>query len=181
MDLRPDKLTPEQKALIQKDYENKTTSEVLKTLSERPMREYERFNFSIQRVTMLEDFADLINDHKDELKHIGAKAVLSMKDEVLASELLAEYAILEIWSFYDYLSKIKRIETINLPDLPQYWETIRNFRNQIVAHLDKEERFKTLKEWIEQLNKINEIGIPKIVNDFKKIYEECYNLLKGKM
>lgn len=174
-----DEFTPEQKALIKRDYEGKTVDEVLEMLSNRGMRKYERFNFSMQKVLMLEDFADLINKHGDELKHLGAKATRSMKDEVLPSQLLGEYVILEIWSFYDYLLKIKTQEEITLPNLPIYWETIRDFRNQIVAHLDKDGRFKTIKEWIEQYNKINAIGMPKIVSDFKQIHQECYNLLKG--
>lgn len=181
MDFNVDKLTPEQEALIKKDYEGKTVKEVLEMLGNRGMRKYERFNFSMQKVLMLEDFADLINEHEDELKHLGAKATSSMKEKVLASQLLGEYVILEIWSFYDYLLKIKTEEKIILPELPFYWETIKNFRNQVVAHLDKDGKFKTLKEWVEQYDKINEIGMSKIVSDFKQIYEECYNLLKGEM
>lgn len=180
MDLRANNFSKEQKDLIRRDYKNKTIDEVLKVLSDKPMKKYERFNFSINRVTMLEDFADLINNHQDELKHLGVKAIQSMKEEVLASQLLGEYIILEIWSFYDYLLKIKKTENIQLPELPIYWETIKKFRNQIIAHLDKDERLKTLKEWIKQYEEINKIGMPKIIKDFKQIYNKCYNLLKTK-
>lgn len=171
----------DEKKLIEQDYENKTINEVLDMLKKRPMRKYERFNFSFQRVIILEEFADLINKYSSELNNLGAKATRSMKEKVLPSQLIGEYIILEIWSFYDMIRKIRSDSNINLPDLPEYWETIRDFRNQVVAHLDKEGRFRTLKEWIEQYDKINKIGMPRIVEDFKKCYWQCYNLLKGEM
>jgi hypothetical protein len=173
--------TEEQKVIIERDYKGKSVKEVLDTLSKRPMRKYERFNFSFQRITMLEDFADLINKYSSELKNLGSKAIKSMGEEVLASQLLGEYVILEVWSFYDMILKIEKDEKINLSDLPPYWEDIKDFRNQIVAHLDKDGRFRTLKEWIEQYEKINKIGMPLIVEDFKRIYAECYKNLKGRM
>lgn len=173
-------LTPEQRALIDRDYKGKTGEEVLEILKKRIMRKYERFNFSYQRVILLEDFADIINNHQKELKVLGGKAVNAMKEgEVLPSQLLGEYIILEIWSFYDMLREIKSQEKRDLPELPEYLELLKNFRNQVVAHLDKDGRFRSLNEWIEQYEKINKIGLPKIVQDFKEIYFKCCNSLKG--
>jgi len=78
MELQEDNFTPKQKDFIKRDYKGKTKEEVLDLLSKRQMRKYERFNFSSQRVAMLEDFADLINKHKNELKHLGAMFLLNL-------------------------------------------------------------------------------------------------------
>lgn len=163
----------EQIKIIKRDYAGKSKKEVFDMLNEKGLGKYNRLKFAYQRVLMLEDFANVINNHSNELQNIGSIATRQMNEEVLPSELLGEYVILEICSFYELVKKIKNKKELNLPDLPEYFNVLKEFRNQIVAHLDKDEKFRTINDWIVKYESLNIIGVPKIIEEFKIYFQEC--------
>ena len=167
----------EQIKKITKDYAGKSKEEVLDMLNAKGLGKYDRLKFAYQRVLMLEDFANIINKHPDELKNIGSIATRQMSEEVLPSQLLGEYVILEICSFYELIKKIKSKNELDLPELPDYFNVLKEFRNQIVAHLDKDEKFRTINDWVIKYESLNLIGVPRIIEDFKRYFQECLKII----
>lgn len=162
-------------------YSSMSEDEIKNYLSKSPMRKYERLNYAYVRVDLLLDYIKVIKEHKKELQSPGNKVLVSSGHKFNPTSLY-EYIILEITSFYDLLKGIKKKERLDeLPDLPPYWTAIRDFRNQITAHLDKKGKFKTTAEWMEQYAKVDKIGTTKIVNQFKKDYYKTLKILEGDM
>jgi len=160
-------------------YKNMTEEEMRDYLKKGKMRKYERLNYAYVRVHMLLDFMNIIDKHASELKSPGSVVVVESGKKIRPSQTIYEYIILEITSFYNLVREIKEEENLSLPELPDYWRTIIDFRNQITGHLDKEGRLKTVREWVEKYEEVDQIGVEKIIFDFNKAYWECHNLLKG--
>ncbi len=162
-------------------YKNMSEEEVKEHLRKGYMKKYDRLNYAFVRIDMLLDYIRVLKEHKTELQSPGSRVVVA-SGKKFNPVMLSEYVVLEITSFYNLVRQIKEEEQISdLPDNPDYWPIIRDFRNQITSHLDKEGRFQTTAEWMDQYNKVDEIGIDKIVNQFKKDYYQCYKLLKENM
>lgn len=160
-------------------YKTMSEDQIKEYVRKSPMGKYDRLKFAYVRVDMLLDFMRVIRNHKSELQSPGIKVIVESGKEIDPADLLNEYIILEITSFYSLLRKIKEKERLDeLPNMPEYWDIIINFRNQITAHLDKYGRIKDNSEWMEQCENVDKIGMTKIVEQFKKDYFKCIELLK---
>jgi hypothetical protein len=87
---------------------------------------------------------------------------------------LKDYIILEIKKFYELAFHEKRYA---LPKIPEYWIKLKDIRDKRIAHPVKEKEFKSNKEIAKLYLSIDEIGLDKIVEDFKKYAEECLNII----
>ena len=90
---------------------------------------------------------------------------------------LNDYIILEISNFYTLVHQEKGID---FPKAPEYWEKIKDFRNAIPGHADKEKKFRTNKDMLSVLNPLDEIGMGNILRDFNEYFTNCMKLLQKK-
>lgn len=90
------------------------------------------------------------------------------------ADRLKDYIILEIRKFYELAFHEKRY---TLPKIPEYWDKLKDIRNERIAHPDKENKFKSNEDVEKLYRSIDEIGLDKIVEDFKRYAKECFNLV----
>ncbi len=121
-----------------------------------------RLKYIYATILSLLDFKELIDEHKKELKLEAHQ--ISIKAGFNPSDVLNQYIILEINSFYD----ICKLEEINLSKIPNYNLLLKEFRNEIPGHKDKEKRLKDMVSWMQIHKQVDEIGMPKIISDFKE-------------
>lgn len=125
-----------------------------------------RLKYIYSTILSLLDFKDLIDAHKKELKLESHQ--ISIKAGFNPSDVLNQYIILEINSFYD----ICELEKINLSKIPQYSSILKKFRNKIPGHRDKNKQLKDMASWMQIHKQVDDIGMPKILNDFKEYAKE---------
>jgi hypothetical protein len=124
------------------------------------------------RVVMLEEFYQILsnlpngsfkNTFNLSIKNIGGNPADSLRD----------YIILEIRKFYELVHKEKKI---GLPPIPEYWTKLRDIRDFRIAHPTKKELKSN--EDVEKLYRpINEIGLDKIIEEFKQHAKLCIGLV----
>lgn len=139
--------------------------EYLKTLEMKPDF---RLKYIFSTFLSLLDFQQLINNHKRDLKLEAHK--ISVDSSFSPAEILNQYIILEVYSFYD----ICKQDNILTSDTPPYLETLKDFRNQIVGHKDKEKRLRSIREWMNAHEKVDQIGMSKINSDFKEFAKKVF-------
>ena len=151
-----------------------TEKEIVDYLTNKPMKKYERLNYSFIRVHMLIDFINVINTNASQLKFPANKKAVET-GKILPGGLLYEYVIQEISSFYTLIYQYKK-EGINLPEIPEDWKKLSDFRNTIPGHLDKEKKLTTRTAWMDEYAEMQQM-IPKVIADFEKYYRECVKIL----
>jgi hypothetical protein len=121
------------------------------------------------RVMQLEDFYMILSDlPKEKFRSEFNLGIIELDGN--PADSLKDYIILEIRKFYELAYKEELVE--RLPP-PEYWTKLRDFRDARIAHPSKGCDFK-LNEDIEKLyGVIDEIGLDKIVEDFKKYAKRC--------
>jgi len=87
---------------------------------------------------------------------------------------LKDYFILEIRKFYELAFHEKRY---TLPEIPEYGEKIRDIRNKRIAHPDKDNEFKSNEDVEKLYRAIDEIGLDKIVEEFKQYAKKCFEIV----
>lgn len=124
-------------------------------------------------VIILEDLYYALSElPKESFKSDFVKKIIELGGK--PADRLKDYIILEIKKFYELAFHEKRY---SLPEIPKYWEKIKEIRDYRIAHPDKKNNFKT-NEDVERLYRaIDEIGLDKIVEDFKQYAKECLNLI----
>lgn len=88
---------------------------------------------------------------------------------------LIDYILLEIKNFYTTIHNEKEI---NFPEVPSYWESIRNYRNAIPGHADVKKKFKTNEDMLSITAPLDEIGMDTILRDFNDYFMKCLTVLK---
>ena len=162
-------------------YKGMTEEQIKEHLKQQEMKKYGGLNFAFVRVGMLLDYLKVLNNNLSQLEAPGHKVIIA-SGKKFDPMILKEYIILEVTSFYCIVRDIKGKEGLDeLPDVPDYWDIIIDFRNKITAHLDKDGRFRIVAQWMEQYEKVDKIGITKIVKQFEEDYWKCYNILKEQM
>ena len=125
-----------------KDNYNKMTSEEIKQhLKGKKLQSSSRLDFCYVRVRILLDYINVLNNHFDELKE---PANVVLKDKKF--NILNEYILLEICSFYQLIYN----ENILKRFIPTYFKVIKDFRNKIVAHMDKDMKLSSTDDWIKK-------------------------------
>ena len=121
------------------------------------------------RVMQLEDIFFIIYELPEEtFKSKFNKRMMGFEGN--PANVLRDYIILEIRKFYELAHKEELVEL--LPP-PEYWTELRDFRNARIAHPSRGCDFK-LNEDVEKLYwVIDEIGLDKIMEDFKKYAKIC--------
>lgn len=140
--------------------------------------DYFRLKYSWDMILSIEDFINCVGLHKTDLKsprNIGLmnfnKDVLNNKDYNPAG-VLKDYIYLEANSFFKYAKKLKN-EGKDMPNLPNYLEELKIFRDKVVGHRDAKEYFKSPEDWIKAHQRINKIiPIQKLIKDVNDYYEE---------
>jgi hypothetical protein len=135
-----------------------------------PMKKYFRLAYSFEVVMKILDFKVLIDKYKSELEWIGNKELVSSTDNFKPSESLNEFIILEISSFYTNAHNFIEMGD-DLPQIPPYWKILKDFRDAIPGHRDKEENFKVISDWITAHQKVDDIGLNNIISDFKDYFK----------
>ena len=138
------------------------TQELLNILKKLPTPREHNLDESYHNVRMLIDFMEVIIKHKDELNYPINVAIVQRGFNPTA--IFLDYIILEISSFYTN-AEILRGNGSSLPDPPDYWSILKEFRDS-KAHRDKKHKLKTLADHTALLKKIDSIGLLKIVEDF---------------
>ena len=121
------------------------------------------------RVIELEDFYFILSDlPKETFKSKFNLGIIEFGGN--PANVLRDYMILEIRKFYELAYKEGMTEL--LPP-PEYWTKLRDFRDARIAHPSMESEFK-LNEDVEKLYwVIDEIGLDKIIEDFKQYAKIC--------
>lgn len=133
-----------------------------------------RLKHSWDMILCMADFIECINIHKKDLKSPRNIGFMNfMKDfyknkEFNPAGVLKDYIYLEANSFFQYAKKLKN-KGNNMPELPNYLEKLKNFRNKIVGHKDFKENIKSAEDWIKEQQKIARIiPIQKLIEDIKE-------------
>ena len=86
----------------------------------------------------------------------------------------------EIGQYTELIKKIRKHPEIEFPKLPEYLREIDKFRDEIVAHLDKDGKLKSRKDFsgaYQPLFRHDRIE-KKIIPDFEEYYGDCLNRFK---
>ncbi len=114
------------------------------------------------KVVSLIEFINILNEL--EVKYFRVNYTKQLKGRGLnPAAFLNEYLILEISNFYTIVHSEK---SINFPEPPKYWKKLKDFRDAIPAHADKNKYFKTYNDLKKFYNLMDEIGIQRILKDF---------------
>ena len=118
---------------------------------------------SYRRVRAIIDFMQVIEKNANQLE--DPTNIECVKKGVNPSAILLDYIILEIHNYYNNI-RIMKNEGKLLPDLPDYLDALRDFRNASPGHRDKKHKFKTLADHTQNVKRLDLIGVLKIVEDF---------------
>ncbi|MBI5123465.1 hypothetical protein HZA75_06430 [Candidatus Roizmanbacteria bacterium] len=154
-----------------------TEEEIKVYFKSQPMKKYDRLNYIFVRVTQLLDFMKLIDNNASQLTTPASKAVVGLaKKGIRPSQFLYEYVMQEVSSFYTLAYQYKK-EGAKLPEVPDYWGKLKDFRNSIPGHMDKDEKMKTTREWFEKYESIDNLNTEKIISEFEDYYKQCVKIL----
>ena len=135
--------------------------EFYKTLDMFPLFRLNYISETIQRIL---DIKQVVDKHKEDLvNENNIEIVRSGKFD--STQFLGEYIVLEISSFYSICYKYKKKKNYDLPEIPPYWQVLKDFRNY-TSHRDDEEKLGTISEFMEEYFKVDKIGMDIILNDF---------------
>ena len=127
-------------------------------------------------VVMLLDFMEVIEKNASQLTN---PVSLKLREKGFTSApLLFGYIILEISNFYTNIHHMQK-KGKSLPSVPTYWKELKDFRDAVPAHQDKEHKLKTLADHILVIREIKSIGPIKIVEDFLAYYKNMKETAKG--
>ena len=130
-----------------------------------------RFDASYLRIRALIDYISVLRKNKFDLQE-----PVNLVEDLDPSWLLWEYAVQEISSFYTNASQ--DIENKSL--FPIYWEEMKEFRNAIPGHLDKERKLVAGKDWLKKYSFFRAHALDVILNDFNECYEACRKIIQEK-
>lgn len=165
--------------VIKKINECKTEEEIIEFCKTLEMLPLFRLDYAHKTVLQILDVAQLVEKHKEDLLREENKEIVKA-GKFGPSSFLGEYILLEISSFYTLCYLYKTKKKYDLPDIPKYWDKLKEFRNDITGHRDNDEKFNTLTEWMEAYKKIDRIGMDKILNDFLEYVAQIEPLIKSK-
>ncbi len=175
---------------------NKEIREKLRTLSPEEfveycktlqMKKYFRLAYSFETVMKMWDFIQVLDKNPKDFNWEGNKAVVEDTANFKPSQCLYEFIIAEISAFYTNAHQ-HITQGDNLPKIPQYWDTLKKFRNAMPGHRDNQQNFKVIVDWmiaIKEVDDINSSGIKelddltpdlkgtdKIIRDFINYFKE---------
>lgn len=123
------------------------------------------------RVEELEDFFYILSNlPKESFKNIFNLLVKEVGEN--PANILKDYIVLEIRKFYELVYKEKRVK---LPPVPEYWIKLKELRDVRIAHPDIKN---DSNEEVEKFYRaIDEIGLDKIVDEFKVYARKCIDIM----
>jgi len=126
------------------------------------------------KITSLVGFINILSklEPKD-FANPYSKGIADMGDN--PSAFLADYVILEISNFYTLAHLEKSVE---LPEPPEYWKKLKEFRDTIPAHADKDKKFETTREVYDFYGIVDEIGFNVLLKDLEEYYEKCIAIFR---
>ncbi len=140
---------------------------------------YIRLKYSWDMIFSIEDFINCINLHKTDLKSPRNIGLMNfMRDfhgnkDFNPAGVLKDYIYLEANSFFECAKKLKLSGDKNIPDLPNYLEELKNFRNVMVGHRDKKGILNFPQGWVELQEKTAKlIPIKQLIKDVGTYYQE---------
>ena len=154
-----------------------TEDQIKEHYKNQPMKKFDRLNYIFVRVIQLLDFMKVIDNNANQLTTPVSKAVVELaKKGIRPSQFLYEYVMQEISSFYTLAHGYKN-QGIQLPKIPDYWKLLKDFRNSIPGHMDKDEKLKTTKDWFEKYESVDNLNTDKIIVEFEDYYNQCVRIL----
>lgn len=140
---------------------------------------YIRLKYSWDLIFSIEDFINCIGLHKTELKSPRNIGLMNFMRDFYGNKdfnpagVLKDYIYLEANSFFEYAKKLKSNGDKNMPDLPNYLDTLKKFRDVAVGHRDKNEKLEFPKCWVElQQNTAKLIPIKQLIKDVDEYYQK---------
>lgn len=131
--------------------------------------EFSLYTCYINVITLI-DFMEVIEKNSNQLQN--PFSLQCIKKNVKPSALLADYIVLEISNFYSKIHRMKE-EGKLLPEIPSSWKIIKDYRNLMPGHRDKEHELKTLANYTSSIKTLEFVGgISKIVEDFIEYYKK---------
>jgi hypothetical protein len=137
---------------------------------------YIRLKYSWDMILCLNDFIQCIGLHKDDLKDPRNTGLMEFKKMLGDKDfnpggVLKDYIYLEANSFFDYAKKLKLDGDKNMPELPSYLTELKEFRNVMAAHRDKNGDINFPQDWIMLQEKTAKlIPIDKLIKDIDAYY-----------
>ena len=148
---------------------------------------YIRLKYSWDTILCLNDFINCIGLHKEDLKDPRNIGLMNfMRDfhgnkDFNPAGVLKDYIYLEANSFFEYAKNLKSNGDKNMPNLPNYLEELKNFRDVMAGHRDKKEKIEFPKGWVElQENTAKLIPIKQLITDVDNYYKEVMKRMKMK-
>lgn len=149
---------------IKKKLFNSTPEELIEFYKTLDMFPLFRLNYISETIQRILDVKQVVDRHKADLvNENNIEIVKSGKFD--PTQFLGEYIILEISSFYSICYKYKTEKNYDLPEVPAYWKTLKDFRNYM-GHRDDQEKLSTISEFMEEYFKVDKIGMNTILSDF---------------
>ena len=107
-------------------------------------------------VMILIDFMNVIEKNKEQLKNPWS--LEAIKRNVNPSPILGDYIVLEISSFYSKINDmIERGKKFSEP--PKYGGILKDYRNLMPGHRDKDHELKTLADYTSSIKKLDSIRV----------------------
>ena len=150
-------------------FKGKNFQDLLDYLKKFPTPEEFSLDISYIHVVNLIEFIPIIDNNSNQLKN--PYALEDVKKKIRPSAILLDYIILEINNFYTKVHSMKK-KGKPFPEIPKYWNILKEYRNISPAHRDRDHKLKNLADYTSHIKKLDSIGIPKIVEDFMKYYAE---------
>jgi len=140
---------------------------------------YVRLKYSWDMIFCLWDFINCISTHKTELKSPRNIGLMNFMRDFYGNKdfnpagVLKDYIYLEANSFFDYAKRLKLNGDKNMPNLPNYLQELRNFRNKLVGHRNNWEDLNFPEGWLELQESISKlIPIKQLIKDVDVYYQE---------
>ena len=140
---------------------------------------YIRLEYSWDLILCINDFINCIGLHKTDLKSPRNVNLMNFMKDFFNNEdfnpagILKDYIYLEANSFFEYAKNLKSRGDKNMPDLPDYLEMLKDFRDVMVGHRDKKGKIEFPKGWIELQESTNKlIPIKQLIKDVCEYHQE---------
>jgi len=152
-----------------KEFSKLSKEERERIILDSPRTTFSRLQELHVKITCLIDFINILGDLDSKYFKINYNLFLKERNEN-PGVFLNEYVISEISNFYTIVYLEKNEE---LPEPPEYWKKLKEFRNVVPGHADKEGEFKTYGKLKDFYKLMDEIGLGKILQDYNNYFIKC--------
>ncbi|MEK6889045.1 MAG: hypothetical protein AABW80_02965 [Nanoarchaeota archaeon] len=138
---------------------------------------FDKFGHCYIAIKLLVDFIQVLEKNEKDYEDQFTISIINSLRDSHPSDKLTHYICLEAYSFYEVLKEMRKYNN-SLPDLPSYFEELKNVRHKVVAHRDYRRELPLVEDVFILLSKLTKkANIKKIIEDV----EQNFNLVRNKL